>query len=318
MVRSGPDRLFYLLLKNPRYGWGLPKGHAGEGEDLTAAARRETEEETGISADALRICARFSREIRYQVQEGLKHVTYLLARTEREEIALTPEHEEFRWVDLEGALDLIEHEQLRVVVRAGATYLRDPLLRRGLSPAAARALLVRSVGEDAPVIAHTEQVASVARAIADAWGGLDAAYVEACAWLHDIGRAQTQGPDHTLLGFRLVVDAGWPGYAPPCLSHFTKGAPIEALLSDPGADPTLIESMYAACDLDTLPTEEKIIALADFHAAGPRRVTLDERRADLERRYGPSPLITRNHTLALNLRTEIEARLGNGYLPRQP
>ncbi len=87
LVRSGPDRLFYLLLKNPRYGWGLPKGHAGEGEDLTAAARRETEEETGISGDALRIYPRFSREIRYLVEQGPKRVTYLLARTEREKIA---------------------------------------------------------------------------------------------------------------------------------------------------------------------------------------------------------------------------------------
>ena len=318
MVRPGPDRLFYLLLKNPRHGWGLPKGHAAAGEDLTAAALRETEEETGISADALRIDARFAREIRYEVKKGKKHVTYFLARTEREEIALSSEHEEFRWVDLEGVLELIEHEQLRVVVRAGATYLRDPLLRRGLPPAAARALLVRSSGEGAPVIAHTEQVASVARAIADAWGGLDAAYVEACAWLHDIGRARKQGPDHTLEGFRLVVEKGWPGYAPPCLSHFTKGASIEALLSDPGADQTLIESMYAACDLDTLPTEEKIIALADYHAAGPRRVTLEERRADLERRYGPSPFIARNYALALTLKTEVEARLGTSYLSRQP
>ena len=310
MVRSGPDRLFYLLLKNPRHGWGLPKGHAAEGEDLTATARRETEEETGISADALRICPRFSREIRYEVKKGLKRVTYLLARTEREEIALSSEHDEARWVDLDGALDLIEHKKLRAVVRAGATFLRDPMLRRGLSPEAARALLLRYFGEDAPVVAHSAQVASIARTIADLWDGVDADYVEACAWLHDIGRRKTQGPDHTLAGFHIVVEEGWPGYAPPCLSHFAKGAPIEALLSDPGADPTLIESMYSACDLDTLPTEEKIIALADFHVAGPRRVTLDERRADLERRYGPSPLITRNHALAHSLSTEAQSAIG--------
>jgi len=39
---------------NRKAPWGLPKGEPDEGEELEAAARRETVEETGVVAGALR------------------------------------------------------------------------------------------------------------------------------------------------------------------------------------------------------------------------------------------------------------------------
>ena len=54
LYREGPDGLEVLLVHpsggyNRKAPWGIPKGLPDEGEDLEAAARRETVEETGIS-----------------------------------------------------------------------------------------------------------------------------------------------------------------------------------------------------------------------------------------------------------------------------
>lgn len=48
----------HVLMVHPAGNWknkkfGFPKGHLEEGEDLTIGAKRETEEETGITPDIL-------------------------------------------------------------------------------------------------------------------------------------------------------------------------------------------------------------------------------------------------------------------------
>jgi predicted NUDIX family NTP pyrophosphohydrolase len=58
LYRSTPDGLAVLLVHpagnfNRRAPWSIPKGYAQENEDLEAAARRETLEETGVSAGEL-------------------------------------------------------------------------------------------------------------------------------------------------------------------------------------------------------------------------------------------------------------------------
>jgi 8-oxo-dGTP pyrophosphatase MutT (NUDIX family) len=298
LFRRG-DPFRYLTLRNARHrDVGLPKGHVEKGEELLETAVRETAEETGI-VDA-RPNRWFHRKIRYVIGAVAKEVTYFAAETASDKVTLSKEHDEARWRDLDGATKAIRHEDLRSVVRDAAVFLKDPILRRGLTPDAARKLLVSRVGEGAPVVAHTAQVAAMARIIGGGTGDPD--YVEAAAWLHDIGRAVTHGDRHPLEGFRIVVAAGHGGYAPPCLSHYTKGAPDAAL-------PHYAE-MCEACDLETFDAAEQAIALADALAAGPRRVTLDERYEDLARRYGPSPFFGKNLAICRRLKADFEARTG--------
>jgi predicted NUDIX family NTP pyrophosphohydrolase len=59
LYRKGPTGLEVLLVHasgayNRKSPWGIPKGVPDPGEDLEAAARRETEEETGVRAGELR------------------------------------------------------------------------------------------------------------------------------------------------------------------------------------------------------------------------------------------------------------------------
>jgi 8-oxo-dGTP pyrophosphatase MutT (NUDIX family) len=293
--RESPFR--YLVLRNARHGdLGLPKGHLERGESVLEAAIRETTEETGISD--VRANRWFLRRVRYRSEGGTKEVTYLAGETATRDVRLSREHDLAEWKDLDGALSAIRHSNLRAVVRDAAIFLKDPILRRGLAPPEARALLASRVAEN--VVAHAAEVAAMARRIGEGSG--DPGYVEAAAWLHDIGRAVTHDDRHPLEGFRLVVALGHPGYAPPCLSHYTKGEP------DPGG--RHYREMSEACDLETFDAAEQAIALADALAAGPRRVTLEERYEDLARRYGPSPFFDRNLAICRRLKADFESRTG--------
>jgi 8-oxo-dGTP diphosphatase len=293
--RDTPFR--YLTLRNARHGdIGLPKGHLERGEGPLEAAIRETAEETGITE--VRPNRWFRRQVRYPSGGGMKEVTYFAAETSARDVRLSKEHDAAEWKDLDGALAAIRHENLRAVVRDAAIFLKDPVLRRGLPPAEARDLLASRVASN--VVAHTAEVARMARLIGEGSGNPD--YVEAAAWLHDIGRAVAHDDRHPLEGFRLVVALGHPGYAPPCLSHYTKGEP------DPRGP--RYREMSEACDLETFDAAEQAIALADALAAGARRVTLEERYEDLARRYGPSPFFERNLAVCRRLKADFESRTG--------
>jgi len=314
LVRREAEGLLYLRLVNARHGdVGLPKGRVEPGETEAAAALRETEEETGIAAVAVNPFWR--RTMRYTLGGREKEVAYRVGTTDRADVTLSAEHKEFAWGRLEETLRAIRHASLLAILRSAALFLKDPSLRRGLDPAKARALLEAKVGGGAPVVAHTAQVAGMARLLAESVGGVDPAYVECCAWFHDIGRAKTHGLRHPMEGFSLLAAEGLGGYAPCCLSHFTKGASREDLLADPHVGPSLTEEMWGACDLETFPLEERVVALADFLAVGDRRGRIEEREADLVRRYGPSPTIARNARLSRALLVDLEARAGRPLYP---
>jgi predicted NUDIX family NTP pyrophosphohydrolase len=58
LYREGPNGLEVLLVHpsgnyNRHAPWSIPKGELGKDSDLEATARRETEEETGVTAEEL-------------------------------------------------------------------------------------------------------------------------------------------------------------------------------------------------------------------------------------------------------------------------
>ncbi|MHC4958036.1 MAG: NUDIX domain-containing protein [Planctomycetota bacterium] len=301
---SGPDGLRYLILTNAKHGdVGLPKGRCKKKESDLECALRETEEETGLAVTPGPF---FQRTSRYPVKKGEKTVHYFLASADKTDVQLSKEHSKYRWLSLEQARVAILHDELREIVQDAAVYLKDPVLRAGLAPTGAKELLVQHVGADAPVVAHSAEVAAIARTLSMSWADTDPLYVEACAWVHDIGRARTHDHRHGLAGFRMLCELGFPGYAPPCISHYLKGSAPESR----GLDPEFTADLRAACDLDTFPVEERLIALADYLVAGSRRVPIEERHADLQARYGASPFIDTNRDIALALKAEWESHTG--------
>jgi ADP-ribose pyrophosphatase YjhB (NUDIX family) len=98
--------------------WSLPKGRLEQGEDGLSAAKREIEEETGISQlELLKTLGTYSR---YKIgKDGTgedksvkKTITIYLFRTNQEKLKPTdPAHSEARWVEPNKVADLLTHKK---------------------------------------------------------------------------------------------------------------------------------------------------------------------------------------------------------------
>ena len=110
VLRDTPQGPRYLLLRAYRH-WDFPKGMVEADESPLAAARREVQEETGISqldfawGEVFRETQPYARG---------KVARYYLARTPQEQVSLTVnpqtgihEHMEYRWVGYAGAVKLV-------------------------------------------------------------------------------------------------------------------------------------------------------------------------------------------------------------------
>jgi 8-oxo-dGTP pyrophosphatase MutT (NUDIX family) len=105
------ERGVRLLLLRAFKNWDFPKGLVEPGEEQLACARREVEEETGLSALEFPFGDDFKETLPYA---GNKVARYYLAETEEVEVILPvspelgrPEHHEYRWVSFDEAEDLL-------------------------------------------------------------------------------------------------------------------------------------------------------------------------------------------------------------------
>lgn len=119
----------FLLLKNARHGtWGFPKGHAEPGEELSATALREAEEETGYRLQPEALLAGYADTHAYRPDDSYwKRVVHYLAAAPVDEAALVPsdEHDQVAWLEAEAALERLDFPDLqRAVVRAAAALAR--------------------------------------------------------------------------------------------------------------------------------------------------------------------------------------------------
>lgn len=115
-IVKGPDGRVVVVHQHSN-SWSFPKGHVEEGESTLDAARREIEEETGITD--LTLVKELGSYERYSigkdgvgenVEWGLQKKTFFLFTTEQH--ALHPhvsEISEARYVTLQEAHDLLTH-----------------------------------------------------------------------------------------------------------------------------------------------------------------------------------------------------------------
>ena len=110
VVGDKPDHCSYLLLRAYSH-WDFPKGLLEAGEQPIAAARREVEEETGITQLDFRWGYAYYETGPYR--HG-KIARYYLAATSQSQVELRisqelgrPEHDEYRWVSFKESLELL-------------------------------------------------------------------------------------------------------------------------------------------------------------------------------------------------------------------
>jgi 8-oxo-dGTP pyrophosphatase MutT (NUDIX family) len=123
VLRRIDGKLHVLLIKDPYGKWGLPKGHLEGAEDPPAAGLREVGEETGL--EDLELGPRLRTIDWYFRLRGKlihKHCTFFLMLSE----AGNPVPEEAegitecRWIPLFEAIEAVEYENAREVVRDAA------------------------------------------------------------------------------------------------------------------------------------------------------------------------------------------------------
>lgn len=105
-----------VLVVNQRgNSWSLPKGHIEAGEDRLAAARREIEEESGITE--LTLIKELGSYQRYRIAldggndlSELKNIHMFLFTTTQEELKpIDPENPEAKWVEPSKVAELLTH-----------------------------------------------------------------------------------------------------------------------------------------------------------------------------------------------------------------
>lgn len=118
VARESEHGLLFLLLRAFRH-WDFPKGMVESGETPLEAARREVEEEAGISDLEFRWGDAYFETPPYN--RG-KVARYYLAVTTETEVTLAPnpqtgrlEHVEYRWVSFEQAWHLASPRVQRVL-----------------------------------------------------------------------------------------------------------------------------------------------------------------------------------------------------------
>jgi 8-oxo-dGTP pyrophosphatase MutT (NUDIX family) len=116
---KGPETLMILHRK----GWGFPKGHLQPGETEEACAKRETEEETGITAA---IDARFRRETASKREGDRRKVIFLLGRYVSGEPRPQPgETREVRWFPAASAAEAVYYPGDRAIYEDAWAHYRE-------------------------------------------------------------------------------------------------------------------------------------------------------------------------------------------------
>ncbi|CAG7616704.1 NUDIX hydrolase [Actinacidiphila bryophytorum] len=113
--RTAPAGVEIALIHRPRYDdWSLPKGKLKRGEDFSAAAVRETREETGLACDL----GPALPATHYLVDGRPKEVRYWAARAHAGDFVANTEVDAMVWLPPAAARHRLTHDRDRPLVDA--------------------------------------------------------------------------------------------------------------------------------------------------------------------------------------------------------
>lgn len=125
LFNENNGRVEYLLLHYPAGHWDFPKGNIEKGEDEIATVRREVMEETSI--DNIELIDGFRKKITYNYRRNRKfvrkEVVFYLAKTNVKDVKLSFEHKDYRWLNYEGAMNLLTYKNAKMVLEDANKFL---------------------------------------------------------------------------------------------------------------------------------------------------------------------------------------------------
>ena len=108
----------FLLLNYPQGHWDFVKGKMERDETPYETARRETEEETGITD--IEFIDGFEESVEYEFRFNndliQKKVIFFLAKTNISKISLSHEHRDFVWLEYEDAMKKVTFDNAKKIL----------------------------------------------------------------------------------------------------------------------------------------------------------------------------------------------------------
>jgi len=130
IFRKKSNNIQYLLLRASyrKHHWGPPKGHLDFEESYMEAAYRETEEESGLCKEDLKIYPECLNVLNYLYKGEDKKLKLWLAElvdTDKQ-VLLSREHEKYEWCNLETACEYTFHREcLQNALRNCQTFIEQ-------------------------------------------------------------------------------------------------------------------------------------------------------------------------------------------------
>ena len=125
----------YLLILHHKGHWGFPKGHKDAGESDLETAKRELQEETGLTDYVMMAEVEFTEHYRFIRPDGIpvrKEVLYFVALVPTDEngdpppIQVQPEEiSDFRWCTFDQAIKLLRYKEINHLIRNSEHHLRS-------------------------------------------------------------------------------------------------------------------------------------------------------------------------------------------------
>jgi bis(5'-nucleosidyl)-tetraphosphatase len=136
IFRRDKDQILYLVLHYEESHWGCSKGHTEAAENDEQTARREIQEETGLTD--IRFIPGFQENNRYFFMKGgqriEKSVTFLLAETRDSRITLSDEHVDSAWLPFEEAWTRITFKDEKAMFEKAQRFIQNQGIRQALAP----------------------------------------------------------------------------------------------------------------------------------------------------------------------------------------
>jgi 8-oxo-dGTP pyrophosphatase MutT (NUDIX family) len=123
--------LRYLLIKYRNGHWEFPRGKMENGESEIQTVRREIMEETGITQITLLPASRMTMRFTYhahgheraeRIHDGAciyvhKKAIFYIAQTHKPHVTLSHEHQDFRWLSYDHAMDQLTYDNAKRILR---------------------------------------------------------------------------------------------------------------------------------------------------------------------------------------------------------